>query len=156
EPRALDIAERHGPDSLRGLDEHRILREPLQDALEAARVVDRIRQPDLGFLTAEALEVLALAQRTVEPRRGNLEALEVDVLDGEEPRELTADARAILDVHALGLVDEDPHVATLGRAFPVDQLVAHRGHGLFQQFAQVHRVGTNSAAKKKWAASSPF
>ena len=98
-------------------------------------------------------------------RRG-LEALERDLLDRKQARQMVRDARAILDVDSARLVDEHPHEAAPRRAIPVDQLVAERGERAFEQITQVRghqcsggerqarRPGRGS--KKKWAAPAHF
>ena len=94
------------------------------------------RNANLASSPTKRTKSAALRQRPVETRRRHLETLEIDVLDGEQVRQLVADARAILDVDAFRHVDEDAH-QPLGSELPIDQLVPQRGDGLFQQFAQV-------------------
>src|SRR5262249_3334954 len=71
---------------------------------------------------------------------------EIDVLDREEPGQMAAHARAILDVDPLRLVDEDANQPALGGHLPIDQLVPHRGQRLLEQLTQIHR---HSNAPKK-------
>ena len=111
---------------------------PAQRALQPPRAVDRLAQRQLYVLPGEPGVVRRLLQRPVEPRRAHLEPLVVDVLDREQPRQVTAHARAILDVDAFRLVDEHADLTALRRQLDVDQLEAQRGQRALQKLGQVH------------------
>jgi hypothetical protein len=49
-----------------------------------------------------------------------------------------ADARAVLDIDALRLVDEHADEPALGRRLDVDQLIAHPGQRAFEERVQIH------------------
>ena len=83
-------------------------------------------QRQLCFLAREARVIGEPLDRTVEAGRRYLEPLEIDVLDGEKPREVVRHARAILDVDAVRLVDEHADEPTPRRHVPVDELVPQR------------------------------
>src|SRR5512138_3774602 len=62
--------------------------------------------PDLRLVSGEARKIARLAQRPVEARRRHFEPLVIHAFDLEYAGELAAHRRAILDVDAAGLVDE--------------------------------------------------
>ena len=113
-----------------------------------------IAEPEFGLLAREPQEIRRLPQRPVEPGRRHFQPVEIDVLDREQPRQLAADPRAILDAHALRLVDEDADVPALGRlsqstsSYPIGGSVRSSSS---PRFIAMQRV-----APKKWAAPSPF
>src|SRR5262249_6576607 len=139
--------------SLGGEYEDRIVLEAAQDALYASCILDRGEEAQVGLFAHETGEIGPLLERPVEARRRHLEALEVDVFDGEEPRQMAAHARAILHVDTLRLVDEDANQPALGRNLPIDQFVPHRGQRLLQQLAQIHRQSTR---QKKMGCAQPI
>jgi hypothetical protein len=151
--RPVDVAERDRPHPLRGEHEDGIVLDAAQDAFHSSCVLDRGGEPEVGFFAHEAYEIGRLLQRPVEPGRGHLEAFEIDVFYGEEPSEVPAHARTILDVDAVRLVDEDANQPGPGREFPVDQLVPHRGQCLLQQLAQIHR---RPRRQKKMGCAQPI
>ena len=124
------------------------------------------RSVSLHFLPGEAGVVRRLLQRPVEPRRAHFEPLVVDVLDGEQTRQMTADARTVLDVDTRRLVDENAHLSPLRRQLDVHELEAHRRQRALQKLGQIHvpphssRADDNrqsiAGAKKKWAAPAHF
>src|SRR5262245_28463502 len=70
-----------------------------------ARLVGRAHA-HLRFLASEAREVGFLAQRPVQARRGDLQPLVIDPLDGQDARQMPARGRAVIERHAPGLIDE--------------------------------------------------
>src|SRR5206468_1647650 len=131
------------------------------DPFDALRAVDRRRERQLRFLSGEAREIGELGERPVQPRRRYLESVEIDVLDGEEPRQMIRNPGAILDVDAFRLVDEHADELASGRHVDVDQLIAQCGQRSLQQFTDVRvhafvYAKQNRKTKKKWAAPSPF
>jgi hypothetical protein len=120
EPRALDARQRDRHDTLRRLDARRVAFKATQRTLELARALDRLAQLQLHVLPREPDVVGRLHERPVEARRTHLEALVVDVLDGEQPRQVVGNTRAVLDVDAVRLVDEHAHLPRLRRELDVD------------------------------------
>src|SRR5690606_28707518 len=93
-------------------------------------------------LPGEPGEVGLLAQGPIEPRRGDLEPLVVDPLDGQHPLELPRQGGAIVEVDAPRLVDEHAQQAPAVRLLHVDQLEPHAGHYRLQLcFNACHQSG---------------
>ncbi len=84
------------------LDHDLVVFQTTHDAAKSLATLDRGFALDLGFETGEALEMLAMNQRPVEPRRADLERIgAVDrVGHVEHSGNRTADRGAIVDGHA--------------------------------------------------------
>src|SRR6267378_3526853 len=63
---------------------------------------DRHTQLDASLVAGEADEILFFPQQPIEPRRGNLEAVVIDILHRKNAAQMAAHLGAILDVDAAG------------------------------------------------------
>ena len=73
-----------------------------------------------------------------------IEAVVVDVLDLEDPRQLVAHRGAVVHRDAVRRIDEHPHQPSAGRSLEIDQLIAEAFRGLFDQFQQLHALAHTS------------
>src|SRR6266704_15915 len=123
-----------------GLDAHLVVGQAEQHAAEIALIAEGDPRAQLHFLAGKALEVGRLLERTVESGRRHLEAVVIDSLDGEKPRQMVADGRAIVDADARRRIDEDAQQASPRTRLEIDEFVTQSLHRLFDQFDQLHPV----------------
>ena len=112
---------------------------------------DRHAQLHARLLPGEPHKIRAPSQRPVQPRRRNFQPVVIHAFDRQAPAQMIADRRAVIDVDAARLVDENAQQAALARALQVDQLVAEPAHRRFQQLLEIH--ANSFATNKKWAAA---
>src|SRR5258706_13384229 len=153
QPRPLDIVE---------LQAHRLPFELHRDApiFGAAQhphepaPPGRIRRahPHVGLVTGKARKIAALAQWPVQTRGRHFEPVVLDTLDLQHPAQLPAYRRAVLDIDAAGLVDEQAQHPSPVRRLQLDELVPHAGHyRLHDCFHCCHKI--RRALKQKMGRS---
>src|SRR5438067_9722250 len=129
EPRALDVAELelHRPALQFKVDARAFGAAQHADEPSAPR---RIRRTHLHvrLVAGEAHEIGELLERPVKAGRRDLQPLVVHAFDFEHPRELAAHRRAVLDIDAARLVDEETQHPSPVRCLQLDELVPHAGH----------------------------
>src|SRR5258708_16431005 len=123
-----------------------------EPSLEPPPPLARQLELHAGVAAREALVVGQPLERTVEPRRRDLEALVVDALHRESAREMVAHPRTVFDRDAVARVDEDPEQPRARRLY-VHELGAEpferRPHPRFMARFRLHKP-------KMGATSHPF
>src|SRR6185312_12419260 len=94
-----------------------------ENAYEVLASLYRDAHTHLRALAFEPAKILGLSQRPIEPGRRYLQPAVLDLLHGEQPREMIADGSAVIYVYAFGTVDEHADQPT-ARQFGVHQLEA--------------------------------
>src|SRR2546425_2801685 len=130
QPRPLDIVERelHRRLSFQ-LHRHAALFGAAQHPHEPAPS-GRIRctHPHVRLVSGETRKITCLAQRPVETRGRHFQSVVLDAFDLEHAGELPAYRRAVLDIDAARLVDEQAQHPSPVRRLQLDELVPHAGH----------------------------
>ena len=96
-----------------------------QDAIEIPPPGHRHTQSEINLRPRETFKIGQLLQHPVQPGRGNLEAVVIDVFDGQNARQLIADQRAIFNVDTSGLfnaIDEHPQHAPTRTLLEIHEL----------------------------------